>query len=504
MLSGSDGTGARGGGGCSCHNAVEDTSLTLSIVVDSEGVAVDHYIPGLKYRIKLTAVNRSATMLPKYGFRMATIATANAGKPNAENTGAFSTENLSENAQITSLSSFNILEHKLPVNATMGNGGEGTIYEQSVTWTAPAEAEAKGDLSIFAVLLAANGDGKQGGDKWKKQMITLSAWKIPLKITAATKRVCVGSDFTFKANKAGGFWSSSNPRIANIGTNFGELHAEAPGEVVITYTVNSEMRDSVRLLVEPKLTDVSNIVGPLRACEGIPMQYEQDYHHGSWSVDNDNIATIDQSGLFMGLGEGVATISYSVSGACGSLTKTKTVKIYSSPFAGSIYAPESDWCVGTPVSLITTGDSGGAWSTTNDVAYITGSGVVIGQHPGTDTVVYSVKKGICLTQSTLSVTYHPKPDPGMITRAWGVKANNRIQLRSGVEGGKWSVDNATCAIGPDGEVIGLSKGTAVVSYTVSNGQCVSTASSTLEVFGKYKKRHHKHAVQMIDSVVLHP
>lgn len=86
-LSGADGTGARGGGGCSCHGPNEDKNLSISMELDSAGIPVNHYVPGGQYTVKMTSINYTNVNMPKFGFRLATVGSGYAGTPSATNLG---------------------------------------------------------------------------------------------------------------------------------------------------------------------------------------------------------------------------------------------------------------------------------------------------------------------------------------------------------------------------------------------------------------------------------
>lgn len=478
-LSGADGTGARGGGGCSCHGPNEDKNLSISMELDSAGIPVNHYVPGGQYTVKMTSINYTNVNMPKFGFRLATVGSGYAGTPSATNLGDYPNDIMPMDCQITSVASFKIVEHSTPLVGTQGNGGKGTVYTQSIPWTAPDEDS--GPAVFYGVILGSNDNGKESGDKWSKSKLVINELRRPLEISGGNK-VCLEDDLQLIANKPGGYWTSNTPNIAEIGTNSGIVHGEAPGVALITYTYRGN-KTTVAITVEAKLTDVSEITGLSSVCAGTPTQMNQAYKGGTWSSSNNEIATVSSKGVVTGLSAGECTITFSAEGTCGNLTKTKPIKVFRSPNPGKIVQPPFDWCMGSVVNL-TASVRGGKWSTSNSNALVTGEGNVVGQYPGTDTIIYTVKEGLCTASTSVYLTFYEKPVAGTITGPWGLRVKNKARLVNTVSGGKWSSSNSCVAIGPTGELYGVSEGEAIITYTVSNGPCSDMTTHNIKVFTK--------------------
>ena len=157
--SGWDGTGAGTNTGCAngsgCH--VSTSSLSPTVELDSAGVAVTSYQPGGSYTIKISATNATTGTFGYFGFQLATVSATGAGSASAIQAGTWGTS-LPPNVQNTPGSgrtAFPIIEHSSAIAATSGSGGAGTIYSESIPWTAPAAGT--GSVEICGVINAVTG-----------------------------------------------------------------------------------------------------------------------------------------------------------------------------------------------------------------------------------------------------------------------------------------------------------------------------------------------------------
>lgn len=156
-----DGTGATGSTGCTtgggCHNAVTTAGTTVEL--DSAGVPVSSYHPGGAYTVKISATCGTAgVLLPlaAFGFQLATVSSSGAGTTAATQLGTWGT--LPASVQSTPGSgrrTFPIIEQSATITATSGTGAIGTIYSESIPWTAPAHGS--GAIEIFGIINEATG-----------------------------------------------------------------------------------------------------------------------------------------------------------------------------------------------------------------------------------------------------------------------------------------------------------------------------------------------------------
>ncbi len=157
--SGWDGTGADGTTGCSngssCHNST--TSLSPTVELDSAGVAVTSYQPGGSYTVKISAINNTTGTFGYFGFQLATVSATGAGSAAATQAGIWGTSLPTDvqNTPGSGRNSFPVIEHNTAIPAVSGSGGAGTIYSESIPWTAPAAGS--GPIEIFGVINAVTG-----------------------------------------------------------------------------------------------------------------------------------------------------------------------------------------------------------------------------------------------------------------------------------------------------------------------------------------------------------
>jgi len=126
--------------------------------------------------------------------------------------------------------------------------------------------------------------------------------------------------------------------------------------------------------------------------------------------------------------------------------------------------------------------AGGSWSSGNTaVATIDSiSGVYTGVSAGSDVITYSSSAyGIFITTT---VTVVAPPNAGTIVGPASLCIDSTIDFSESLTTGAWgSSDTAVCKVNTEGNVKCLSAGTAIISYTVSNGYCSSVAMKTVTV-----------------------
>ena len=158
--------------GITCHSN-NTTSKNVVLELDSQGVSVKSYYPGVTYTIKLSGVNGTGDSLPYFGFQLTSLLLAGAGdsgtvKPAGTWDSAAITGNVhylqAGPGSCLTCSGYHIpvVEHSAAIQATTGTGGNGTTYSESFQWSAPPSGT--GTVLLLGELNAVNHDGTVTGD----------------------------------------------------------------------------------------------------------------------------------------------------------------------------------------------------------------------------------------------------------------------------------------------------------------------------------------------------
>ncbi len=180
-----------------------------------------------------------------------------------------------------------------------------------------------------------------------------------------------------------------------------------------------------------------------------------------------------------------ATGSYSVRvfyTSCDSLAAAVTVTVNTPPSAGTITGTTSA-CVGATTTL-SDATTGGTWSSVSTgVATVNSTGVVTGVTAGTSVISYTVTNACGTAAATATVTINPLPTVASISGPASVCAGGTITLTDATTGGVWTSGSTGIAtVNTSGVVTGVGAGSAIISYTVTNGfGCVARATATVTV-----------------------
>jgi len=194
--------------------------------------------------------------------------------------------------------------------------------------------------------------------------------------------ICVSDTVTFSDVTIGGKWSSSNSAIATVNSSSGIVVGLSSGIVTIAY--GGIVTKSVT--VNP-LPFAGVITGPASLCDTGTITLSDAATGGVWAASNSN-ALVSSAGMVVGFSAGIDTISYSVTNTCGTISTTTIVTVNPLPNAGTILGADS-LCFSDTISLGET-IPGGVWSAKNGYAFISSSGLVLGEAIGIDSVFYTV------------------------------------------------------------------------------------------------------------------
>jgi len=293
--------------------------------------------------------------------------------------------------------------------------------------------------------------------------------------------VCVGSTINLTDATTGGTWSSSNTTVATVAG--GVVTGVANGTATIAYAAGG---CSAATLVVTVIAAPGAISGPGAVCMGSNITLSDSPNGGTWTSSTTTVATIGASnGMVSTVATGTTTIMYS--DGCGS---PATAVVTVNPLPAGITGASSLCPDGATITLndIT---SGGTWSATpTTVATATtispNTGIITsGSVSGTATVTYTSPLS-CIATTVITVDPLPSPISGVLYEC----ANTATTLSDAIPGGTWSSSIppvALVSLSTSGTVIGVSAGTAVITYSAGCGYvtAVDTVFAAPSIFATY-------------------
>ncbi len=266
-------------------------------------------------------------------------------------------------------------------------------------------------------------------------------------------------------------WISSNTGVATV-SNAGLVTGVASGTTIITYTNNNGCVITATVTINALPT----ISGTLNACIGLTTQLTGSATANvtaPWVSSNTGVATVSNTGLVTGVSAGTTIITYKNSNGC---VITATVTINALPtITGTLSA-----CVGLTTQLTgsATANATTPWVSSNTaVATVSNTGLVTGVSAGTAIITYTNSNG-CVITATVTVNGSPTISGtlnaciGLTTQLTGSGTPNATT--------PWISSNpAVATISNTGSVLGVSGGTAVITYTTDSNGCTATATVTI-------------------------
>ena len=305
---------------------------------------------------------------------------------------------------------------------------------------------------------------------------------------SGTQAICSNGPTTFTSNgDLLGTWTSSVTAKATIIASTGVITPVSAGTSTITYTItgsggcaNATATRTVTVTAAPNAGTVS---GTQAICSNGTTTFTSNGSSGGvWTSSLTDKATINpSSGLVTGVTAGTSDITYTVTGTggCANDTATRTVNVTAPLNPGTLTGIQAI-CSGGTTTIISDGDSGGTWASSNTAkATITSSGVVDGVAAGTSDITYTVGLGGCNTTATRTVTVTAPLNPGTVSGTQDICSNETTTFTSnGVSGGIWTSSNtAKATINPSSGIVnGVADGTSDITYTVGLGGCNTSAT----------------------------
>jgi len=295
-------------------------------------------------------------------------------------------------------------------------------------------------------------------------------------VISGSSTVCVSSSISLSSSVAGGTWSSGSAN-ATVSSG-GVVSGVTTGTATISYSYTNMCGTDVATMVVTVITvpAAGTVSGASTVCIGSSILLTPTVSGGTWGSSSGN-ATVTSGGSVSGISAGTANITYTVTNSCGSSFATHMVTVGIPPSAGTITGPSSV-CVGASVT-VADAVTGGTWSVTNTNATITSGGSVTGMTAGIDTIVYTITAACGATYARRAITVNPLPTGAIISGVPSVCIGASVGFSASIPGGIWGATTGNASVTTGGTVTGLTVGTDIISYTVTNS--CGTASATYPV-----------------------
>ncbi len=372
-----------------------------------------------------------------------------------------------------------------PATTTIGAGGTSTV---NVT---PATA----GTYTYAITSATSAAGCVNAAPTGSIQSVLTAVDVPFATISGGTSICndgvSSANILFTGNAGStvtyGDGTSSGLTIlmsGTLGSGSGTATLNVtPAVGVTTYTLTSVTSGTVTTTVSGSTAVTVNplpsaISGSLSICNGTSTTLT-DAFSGTWSSLNTGVATVGSaSGVVTSVATGTATIVFTSTAGC---TTSSEVTVNAAPTVAAITGAASV-CVGATTTLSDVTGSG-VWSSANTaVGSVDASGNVTGVSAGTTTISYTVTTLGCSTTVTTNISAVALPTVNAITGTTTIFTSGTTNLTDATTGGTWSSTNTGVAtVGTNGLVSGLSAGTTIISYTLTNicGSVAATVNVTV-------------------------
>ncbi len=296
---------------------------------------------------------------------------------------------------------------------------------------------------------------------------TVRVYNIPSAITGIST-VCVGSTLTLGDPTSGGTWSITPTGTATIDVN-GVVTGVAAGFATVSYTTPATGCYITGIVTVNPLPSV--ITGADSVCVGSVTTLNSGPAGGTWTVDGSGNASILSTGVtnvvLSGISAGPDVVTFQLPSGCAR-SVVLTVNPLPAPISGTLTV-----CAGYTTTLTDGGT--GTWVSYNAGASVgLNTGIVTGNLPSRDSIVYSLTTG-CNTYAFVTVNALP----ATISGPSAVCVGDAITFTDGSTGA-WSASPASVAtINPSGVLTGVGAGTATVSFTGSAAGCFVTSLVTV-------------------------
>ena len=295
--------------------------------------------------------------------------------------------------------------------------------------------------------------------------------------------VCTSSSITLSdAATGGGVWNSLSSYISVDGTS-GVVSGIAPGTAIISYSVSNSCGTAVATttVTVDASPSAGIITGAGIMCTGGTDTLSDAIPGGTWSTSTPVIISVSSTGVVTGLAAGAGVVFYTVSNACGNV-ETMTIVNVTAATPIDYITGLSSVCTGSTITL-SDATPGGTWSSTDPaIGTISSSGIITGIAHGVTTISYTASLGCGLSVATAEITVETAASVAGISGSSAICMGADALLTDAAAGGVWSSSNSNATISTTGLITGLTAGTDIITYTVTNSCGSAFATFIVSVY----------------------